>query len=68
MIILREKWLRDKAKLVLQIVDSPTTNYNIYDYEQAAYDKFEAVLNKTTIKLIVSKIVDLEKQQNSKGE
>ena len=66
MIILKEKWLRDKANLILRIVDCPTTRYQMYDYEQAAYDRFSSVLSVQTIKAIVNKILDLERNKIKK--
>lgn len=66
MVILKEKWLRDKAKQVLDICDSPITKYNPYDYNLAAYDKFKDSLSNGTIQIIINKILELEKQKQRK--
>ena len=66
MVILKEKWLRDKVKQVLAICDSPFTEYNCYDYDLAAYDKFKGILNTTTIEIIINKILELEEQKQRK--
>ena len=40
MLILKKKWLRDKAKRILKIVDSPLTSYDCWDVISAARDTY----------------------------
>jgi len=47
MLILKKKWLRDKANLVLKIVDSPVSRYAYWDVKEALDDRFPLYSERT---------------------